>query len=90
MRPIARCAPKGPSDAAIVLSEGAMLVLYTDGLTESTRNLFEGEQRLREALARADVRDSATPAAAIRRAVFGKASDDVAILTVQRSRVGPA
>jgi serine phosphatase RsbU (regulator of sigma subunit)/anti-sigma regulatory factor (Ser/Thr protein kinase) len=75
-------------DTAIVLAEGAMLVLYTDGLTESTRNVFEGEQRLREALGCPDVRNSPTPAAAIRHAVFGETTDDVAILTVRLGAPG--
>jgi anti-sigma regulatory factor (Ser/Thr protein kinase) len=74
--------PSTPN-TAVVLPEGSLLVLYTDGLTESTRDLFDGERRLREALARDDVRDSPAPAAAIRRAVLrGEALDDVAILTV--------
>ncbi|MDQ6942715.1 MAG: serine/threonine-protein phosphatase [Candidatus Eremiobacteraeota bacterium] len=34
----------------MALSPGALLVLYTDGLTEATRNLLEGESSLREAL----------------------------------------
>ena len=67
---------------SVALAEGALLVLYTDGLTEATRDAVEGERRLREALARDDVYRSSTPAAAIRRAVVGESSDDVAILTV--------
>ncbi len=70
----------------MMLSEGALLVLYTDGLTEATRDMLEGEKRLREALARDDVYRSVRPAAAIRRAVAPESNDDVAILTV---RVGP-
>jgi Stage II sporulation protein E (SpoIIE) len=75
------------SNHVTTLSQSALLVLYTDGLTEATRNVLEGEKRLRDALARDDIVRSARPAAAIRRAVAGEASDDVAILTV---RVGPA
>ena len=67
----------------VTLSEGALLVLYTDGLTEATRNLLEGEQRLRDALARDDIFRSVRPAAAIRRAVAAESNDDVAILTVR-------
>jgi anti-sigma regulatory factor (Ser/Thr protein kinase) len=33
-----------------VLGPGARLVLYTDGLTEATRNIVEGEQRLSDAV----------------------------------------
>jgi hypothetical protein len=67
---------------AVVLPAHALLVLYTDGLTEATRDLLEGERRLRAALARGDVRDAPAPAQALLRAVVTEASDDVAILTV--------
>ena len=72
-------------DVDIVLPERALLVLYTDGLTESTRDVIEGERRLRAALARPDVYDAPNPAIAIRRAVLSEAGDDVAILTVRLS-----
>jgi hypothetical protein len=71
---------------SMMLSEGTLLVLYTDGLTEATRDMLEGERRLREALARDDVFRSARPAAAIRRAVAAESNDDVAILTVRVGR----
>ncbi len=71
---------------SVVLAHGAMLVLYTDGLIEATRDAVEGERRLREALALDDVYRSSTPATAIRQAVVAESNDDVAILTV---RVGP-
>jgi anti-sigma regulatory factor (Ser/Thr protein kinase) len=64
------------------IAQGSLLVMYTDGLTESTRDVFDGESRLREALADEAVYASASPADAIRRAVLGVATDDVAILTV--------
>ena len=69
-------------DTAIAFPEGALLVLYTDGLTESTRDVFAGERRLRAALAREDVRNAPAPAAAILEAVLHEPTDDVAILTV--------
>ncbi len=71
-------------DATIVFPEGAMLTLYTDGLTESTRDMFDGERRLRAALARKDVREASAPAAAILQAMLHHPTDDVAILTVAR------
>jgi serine phosphatase RsbU (regulator of sigma subunit)/anti-sigma regulatory factor (Ser/Thr protein kinase) len=71
------------SDTTVILPEGALLVLYTDGLTESTRDVFDGDRRLRASLAQEDVRNSPAPAAAIRRAVLGDATDDIAILTVK-------
>ena len=66
-----------------VLPPGSMLVLYTDGLIENTRDVFEGERRLELAL-----RDPALPqrdrvAQFLRDAVLGDAPrDDVAILVV--------
>jgi serine phosphatase RsbU (regulator of sigma subunit) len=68
-----------------VLRQGALLVLYTDGLIESTRDIDEGEARLRDALANPAVVFAADPARAIRDAVLldGPARDDVAILTVR-------
>ena len=73
----------GGTNHFVMLSQGALLVLYTDGLTESTRDVLEGERRLRDALAREDIVRSARPAAAIRRVVAAESSDDVAILTVR-------
>lgn len=74
----------GPGENFVTtLPENALLVLYTDGLTESTHDLFEGEHRLRETLARDDIFEAVAPAGAIRRAVLTKATDDVAILTLR-------
>lgn len=70
------------NSVTVVLQEGSLLVLYTDGLTESTRDVFEGERRLREALASDDIYGSDSAAATIRRAVLGVATDDVAIFTI--------
>ncbi|MDQ6926097.1 MAG: SpoIIE family protein phosphatase, partial [Candidatus Eremiobacteraeota bacterium] len=66
-----------------VLSPGSMLVLYTDGLIESTRDVLEGERRLELAM-----RDPALPqrdrtAQFLRDAVLGDAPrDDVAIMVI--------
>jgi sigma-B regulation protein RsbU (phosphoserine phosphatase) len=69
---------------SMVLEPGTMVLLYTDGLTEATRNVIEGERSVREALARSDVADSPNPAQALRDAVLSRASfDDVAILTIR-------
>jgi anti-sigma regulatory factor (Ser/Thr protein kinase) len=63
---------------------GSMLVLYTDGLVESTRDLLDGERRLRRALSQASIADNASPARAIHDALLQEgATDDVAILTVR-------
>lgn len=62
---------------------GSMLVLYTDGLTEATRNMLDGERRLREALEDPDVLTAPNVALAIHDAVLSDgARDDVAVMTV--------
>ncbi|HEV3157060.1 MAG TPA: PP2C family protein-serine/threonine phosphatase, partial [Candidatus Baltobacteraceae bacterium] len=63
---------------------GAMLVLYTDGAIEHSRDLLIGERFLLEAIANAERDESSEPAIAIFDAIFRKRSvgDDVAILTV--------
>jgi PAS domain S-box-containing protein len=67
----------------LAIAPGSLLVLYTDGLTESTRDLFEGERRLRAAIHEPSVRHAQNVAHAIHRTVlFDGASDDVAVLTV--------
>jgi serine phosphatase RsbU (regulator of sigma subunit) len=76
-------------NVTVVLPEGSLLVLYTDGLTESTRDVLEGERRLREALARDDLHGSDSAATTIRRAVLGVATDDVAIFTVSIGSSSP-
>lgn len=63
---------------------GAILVLYTDGAVEHTRDILEGERLLLAAIGRIDANRALDPAAAIYNAVFAgrSADDDVAILTV--------
>ncbi|HET9341961.1 MAG TPA: SpoIIE family protein phosphatase [Candidatus Eremiobacteraceae bacterium] len=71
---------------------GSMLVLYTDGAIERTRDVLEGERRLLEAVKVARDGREPHPASAIYRSVLGGGdrSDDVAILTIsvvdERSR----
>jgi PAS domain S-box-containing protein len=66
---------------------GSLLVLYTDGLVESTRDLIDGEARLRAALSHDAVLHSNSPASLIRDLVLhGDAPDDVAILTLALGR----
>jgi PAS domain S-box-containing protein len=72
----------------IRLSHGDLLVLYTDGLIESTRDLFDGFARLRTAIEETQPsgdRDLARTIAArtLRNGSAGVSSDDVAVLTVQ-------
>lgn len=69
-------------------AEGALLILYTDGLTEGSHDVVEGEAQLIAAAtnlrAASELRDAPSPAFALYRALFHDAppSDDVAILTV--------
>jgi PAS domain S-box-containing protein len=69
----------------IELERGSLLVLYTDGLTESTRDIEAGERRIEAALALRAVSGASDVARAIHDAVLGTGtpSDDVAILTLE-------
>jgi len=75
------------SDAAtatVAVAPGSMLVCYTDGLIESTHDIFEGERRLHAAIASPSIEASAEPARTIHDEVlFDGAHDDVAILAVR-------
>lgn len=67
---------------SIALPDRACLVLYTDGLTESTRNCEDGERRLIESLHDRNVCEAERPAEALMQQLLdgGSAHDDVAIL----------
>jgi serine phosphatase RsbU (regulator of sigma subunit)/anti-sigma regulatory factor (Ser/Thr protein kinase) len=66
-----------------MLPPGAMLVLYTDGLIESTKDVLDGERRLDAVLRADDLPDVDAVARRIHDDVLGDhARDDVAILTV--------
>ena len=63
---------------------GALLVLYTDGVTEATRDAIAGEALLRSALESEAALHAANPARYIERAVArDQRSDDVAIMTLR-------
>ncbi len=69
--------------AHVDLPASGTLLLYTDGLVESTRDLDEGERRVREALATADRDELANPAQYVQERVLREgARDDVAVLAV--------
>jgi PAS domain S-box-containing protein len=73
----------GGETNALLLLPGSFLAFYTDGLTESTHDMLEGEARLREALVDPSVTGASSPATAIYDAVLrGVSRDDVAILTI--------
>ncbi|HEV3157978.1 MAG TPA: SpoIIE family protein phosphatase [Candidatus Baltobacteraceae bacterium] len=70
-----------------IYESGSMIVLYTDGLIEFTRDLADGESHLLSAAAEALTRNVEHPATYIVEKVLGDAfpSDDIAILTISFS-----
>jgi PAS domain S-box-containing protein len=65
------------------IAPGSLLVTYTDGLTEATHDIIEGERRLNEVLADDAVVHAANPARFVRDGVLEEGSrDDVAILVL--------
>jgi PAS domain S-box-containing protein len=71
------------------LPNDGVLLLYTDGLIESTRDIAEGERRLYEALAAADRCNAENPAEYVQQRVLVEgARDDVAVLAVTISARG--
>jgi serine phosphatase RsbU (regulator of sigma subunit) len=61
---------------------GAMLVLYTDGVVEHSRDIVAGERELLQSISA--IPAGADPATAVYQSIFSerKAGDDVAILTI--------
>ena len=69
---------------SVAVPPHSLIVLYTDGLTESTRDILEGEARLASAVRSRDVAEALDPAATLReRLLPDGAHDDVAILAMQ-------
>lgn len=71
----------------VIAQPGSLLVLYTDGLTEATRDPMDGEFRLRNAICAMEVssQTASRAARAIREAVIarrGAAHDDMAVMAV--------
>jgi GAF domain-containing protein/anti-sigma regulatory factor (Ser/Thr protein kinase) len=63
------------------LGDAALLAFYTDGLTEATRDMLAGEQRLREALSTQAVFFVDSPAQFVEDfCLGGQSPDDVAVL----------
>ena len=72
-----------PPVSTIPTPDGSWLILYTDGLLESTRDYEEGERRLRAALTNQGVYASPNVAKALYDAIlYDGVRDDVAILVV--------
>lgn len=69
----------------ILTVPGAMIVLYTDGLIEYSRDIAAGEAALLEAVESVAASETVDAAAAIRERIFAGESvaDDVAILTIR-------
>ncbi len=75
----------------IVLPHSALVVFFTDGLTEATRDIEEGERRVKAALADVSIAGGRAPAALLVARVLDEAiRDDVAVLTVRLSDDRPA
>jgi PAS domain S-box-containing protein len=73
----------------VTIPPGALLVFYTDGLTESTHDIIEGERRVLDALRDPDILAAKNIARAIHDEVlFDGSHDDVAILTVRAPQAG--
>jgi serine phosphatase RsbU (regulator of sigma subunit) len=68
--------------------EGGLVVFFTDGLLESTRDYVAGEQALERVISRRQVRDAADPARSIVNAMqCANADDDVAILVLRPATI---
>jgi serine phosphatase RsbU (regulator of sigma subunit)/anti-sigma regulatory factor (Ser/Thr protein kinase) len=80
IRPMDRGEPERTQ--TIDLPDPSILVLYTDGLTEITRDVLAGESRLCSFVASPAILESDNPARAIANALIENAHDDVAIVTV--------
>ena len=75
---------EGAAGRIVDVQPGATLVLYTDGLTEATRNAIDGERKLRALLGGDGILSTPNPARALKEAfITGVAAhDDIAILVV--------
>ena len=71
----------------VSIPANSLLVLYTDGLIEATRDLSVGEERLRATVASQAIIHSGDPARLVRDSVLHDGvHDDVAVLTVAFGR----
>lgn len=84
------CAPLGALRDAefrkheLLIPKGSMLVLYTDGVIENTRDVVAGETMLQRILATEALVHTSAPAEFIERALAGEAPrDDLAIMAVK-------
>lgn len=76
-----------PQDAAIDVPRDSTLLLYTDGLTERTRDIIAGENALKRSFAAPDTAGKAKNAAALHAELApGESVDDVAMMTLYFGR----
>jgi serine phosphatase RsbU (regulator of sigma subunit)/anti-sigma regulatory factor (Ser/Thr protein kinase) len=81
--PLGMGAPHTTVRTVTAIPPGSVLVIHTDGLTESTQDVIEGERRLGDVLRDDAVVYAANPARFVRDAVLREAArDDVAILVI--------
>ncbi|GAC1654238.1 MAG: hypothetical protein NVS9B12_04720 [Vulcanimicrobiaceae bacterium] len=82
--PLGVRAPREHSENAVTMPADSLLVLYTDGLTEATRDILRGEALLREALRSQAPGRSPNISRALADTVLGgkPTLDDVAVMTV--------
>jgi serine phosphatase RsbU (regulator of sigma subunit)/anti-sigma regulatory factor (Ser/Thr protein kinase) len=74
-------------DRDLAIADGDLLVLYTDGLTEITKDAIAGEAMLRRVLESEAALHAANPARYVERAIAqGEQRDDIAIITLQFGR----
>ncbi len=82
--PLGLSAYDSPRTWEAVLSTGDLLVVFTDGLIESTHDIDEGEARLAEALAHPAFGFCSEPAALLSALIVPEEpGDDIAILTLR-------
>jgi anti-sigma regulatory factor (Ser/Thr protein kinase) len=73
-----------PPSEDLILSDGSMLVFYTDGLIESDLNILEGFERLQAVFSDKSIYDAANPARLLHERIIGdSARDDIAIVTLK-------
>jgi hypothetical protein len=84
-RPLLGVASTTPVDAVeIVLEPGSLLVLFTDGLTEATRDVIEGERKLHEVVASPEICSATRPAHFVYdRMLTAGSFDDTAVLSMR-------
>lgn len=70
------------------LDEGSVLLLYTDGIVESERNIIDGEARLREVFAMMDAQQPEVARRLYEQLLPSHARDDVAMLALRLRKMG--